>query len=146
MMAPKKHNENEERIEIKGQEEGRTLFSRLIDSGLDLLIHTSEDGGKTTIKPFALPKEVISYLFGQIDRTKSDIVSLFGREFKRFLEATDLSEEVVKAMSQMSVEVKAQISFKRNGGKGEVHVETTVSDETVQEKPAKPGKGSGKGR
>lgn len=129
-MVGKRHQDADERIEIKGGEEGRTLLSRIIDSGLDLLIQTNEDGGKTTIKPFALPKEVISYFISQIDRAKSDIVSLFGREFKRFLEATDLSEEVVKAMSQMNIEIKAQISFTRNSENGKLDVKTQVDDLT----------------
>lgn len=113
-MGRKKNDETGKNTTFSSKEEvGKRLLGRLIDSGLDMLVSTSEDGEKTTIRPLALPKEVISYFVSQIDRSKSEIVTLFGREFKRFLEATDLSEEVVKAMSQLSVEVKAEFRFKR---------------------------------
>jgi len=115
MMSRKKADVSGKTSENNSKEEsGRRLFSRLIDSGLELLVSTGENNEKSGIKPLALPKELINYFFSQMDRGKSEIVSMVGREFKRFLEATDLSEEVVKAMSQMSVEVKAEIKFKKN--------------------------------
>lgn len=114
MMSRKKTDESKINDTGIKEENSRRLFSRLIDSGLELLVSTGENSEKIGLKPLALPKELINYFFSQMDRGKSEIVSMIGREFKRFLEATDLSEEVVKAMSQMSVEVKAEIKFKKN--------------------------------
>ncbi len=123
-MTKKRNSDREEGSATDNSpeiEDSPRLFRRLIDSGLGVLLNTSEEGEKVTVKPFALPKELINYLIGQADRSKSEIISLFGREFKRFLEATDLSEEVVKALSQMTIEVKAEVNFKRSdkpGSKG----------------------------
>ncbi len=117
-MSRRKVEDNEEKPNVPTHEEVESprFIRRLIESGLGVLVSTNEDGERTAIRPLTLPKEIINILVGQIDRSKSEIVSLFGREFKRFLEATDLSEEVVKALSQLTVEVKAEISFKSPPG------------------------------
>ena len=114
MMSRKKTVHSGKDAESTSRDEsGKRLLSRLIDSGLELLVSTGENNEKSGLRPLALPKELINYFFSQMDRGKSEVVSMIGREFKRFLEATDLSEEVVKAMSQMSVEVKAEIKFNK---------------------------------
>ncbi len=96
----------------ENEREDSSLIRRLVETGLAALVSTNESGERTIISPLTLPKEVINYAISQMDRTKSEVVTLFGREFKRFLDATDLSEVVVKALSQMSLEIKAEIRFK----------------------------------
>ncbi|RJO70329.1 MAG: hypothetical protein C4523_05605 [Myxococcales bacterium] len=103
----------------RADEHSPTLIRRLIDTGLGALIAAGEEGGRTIVSPLTLPKEIISYLVNQIERGKTEVVALFGREFKRFLEATDISEEVVKAMSQMRLEIKAEITFTKADEKNE---------------------------
>lgn len=118
----------------RNQGEKSTLIRRLIDSGLSILESTTEDGERIAIHPLALPKEFINTVISQVDRGKSEVVALFGREFKRFLDATDLSEEVVKALKQMSIEVKAEISFKENGEPKATIQTRQTSKKTVRKK------------
>ena len=62
-------------------------------------------------------------VIAQLERSKGEIVALFGREFKRFLDATDVSEEITKALSDMTVEVKAEINFKRKTPEGKAETD-----------------------
>ena len=112
----RKGERDEEKAEAgkKTEPENPWSIRRLLDTGLAALVSTSENGEKTIVSPLSLPKDLIAHAFSSIDRTKNDMVGMFGREFKRFLEATDLSEVLVKTLSQMSVELKAEIRFKRS--------------------------------
>lgn len=95
------------------EEESSSLWKRLADIKLGSLIDPTEVGERLSIKPLTISKEVANLVTAQFERSKGEIVALFGREFKRFLDATDVSEEITKALSDMTVEVKAEINFKR---------------------------------
>lgn len=95
------------------EEEGSSLWKRLADIKLGSLIDPTEVGERLSLKPLTISKEVANLVVTQFERSKGEIVALFGREFKRFLDATDVSEEITKALADMTVEVKAEINFKR---------------------------------
>ncbi len=58
-----------------------------------------------------LPREIVSYLFSQVDETKNAMVRVVAREVREFLEATDLAQELQKALTSLSFEVKTEIRF-----------------------------------
>ncbi|NOY93304.1 MAG: hypothetical protein GXP55_19125, partial [Deltaproteobacteria bacterium] len=58
-----------------------------------------------------LPREVVTYVFSQVDETKNSLVRAVAREVRNFLEATDLSTELQKALTTLSFEVKTEIRF-----------------------------------
>ena len=60
---------------------------------------------------------------------KHEIIVIIGNEVKNFLNASNLSEEVVKALSQVEVEVNATIKFKTAKDEG--------SDGATKEEPTK---------
>ncbi len=95
------------------QNEGSTsgLLRRLIEEGMGAL-KKPEDGGRNYLSALTLPKELGLLFLNQADRAKQEIVNLFGREFSRFLDATDISDEIVKALSRMSIEINAEVRFK----------------------------------
>jgi|GEM_PF-4333356 len=87
------------------------LLRRLIEEGMGAL-KKPEEGGRNYLSALTLPKELGLLFINQADRAKQEIVNLFGREFSRFLDATDISDEIVKALSRMSIEINAEVRFK----------------------------------
>jgi len=118
---------------LRDDESSPRLIRRLLDTGLSVILPTGEEGEKG-IKPIALSKELMNSIFNQVERGKGEMVTLFGREFKKFLEATDLAEVVVKALSQMTIEVKAEVAFRRNSdtekdGKPKIKSKVTIKED-----------------
>ena len=65
-------------------------------------------------KDMKLPREIVTHLISQIDETKQATLKLVSKEIRMFLENTNLSEEMVKLLSQLSFEVSTKVRFVRN--------------------------------
>lgn len=65
-----------------------------------------------------LPKEVIGYVFAQVDETKNAMVRGVANEVRDFLEATDIAGEFYRALTSLSFEVKTEIRFIPNEAGG----------------------------
>jgi hypothetical protein len=65
-----------------------------------------------------LPKEVIGYVFSQVDETKNALVRGVANEVRDFLEATDIAGEFYRALTSLSFEVKTEIRFIPNEAGG----------------------------
>lgn len=99
----------------KGLETG---FETLSTSG-DALRGVMGEGGK-------VPKEVVSYIFSQVDETKNGMVRVVAHEIRDFLEATDLSTELRKVLTSLSFEIRTEIRFipnEKGGVRPEVKAE-----------------------
>lgn len=91
----------------KGLESG---FETLTNPG-EKLRGVLDDGGK-------LPKELAGYIFAQVDETKNLMVRVAAHEIRDFLEATDLSKELQKALTALSFEIRTEIRFIPNDSGG----------------------------
>ncbi len=98
------------------------VLKRAIEKGLETGIETIanpgeklrgvlDDGGK-------LPKELAGYIFSQVDETKNQMVRVAAHEIRDFLEATDLSKELQKALTSLSFEIRTEIRFIPNEAGG----------------------------
>jgi hypothetical protein len=58
-----------------------------------------------------VPREVVSYIFSQIDETKNALVRGVAREVRDFLEATDMAREIERSLTRLSFEIKTEIRF-----------------------------------
>lgn len=56
-----------------------------------------------------LPKDVLSHLFAQAERTKTDVQRLAVDELRRFLHSDRLWSEFWKVVSGMTIEVEAKV-------------------------------------
>lgn len=65
-----------------------------------------------------LPRELVNYVFSQVDETKNALVRVVAREVRDFLEATDVAAELQKALTSLSFEVKTEIRFIPNEAGG----------------------------
>jgi hypothetical protein len=101
----------------EGREEGRPrvvsdLFRKAVVSGVGALFMT-EEGIRSLVKDLKLPKEVISSVMAQADRTKGEVVRAVGSELRAFLESTRVREDLLSMLTQLRFEVRAEVGIKR---------------------------------
>jgi hypothetical protein len=80
--------------------------------GLSTML-TSEESLRSTLGD--LPKEAISYLVNQTERTRDDLKRTISNEVKTFLAERDLATELREALKGLTIEVTAQVRFKEDG-------------------------------
>lgn len=61
-----------------------------------------------------LPGDLARLILLQIEETKKAVVRTVSKEFKDFLEATDLATELQKALTSLSLELKTEVRFVAN--------------------------------
>lgn len=98
------------RLEKMLRETIRRGVERSIEAGLGT-ISKSEHAVREIVGDAKLPKEILGYAFSQIDETKNALVRVVAREVRDFLEATDLSNELQKALTSLSFEIKTEVRF-----------------------------------
>ena len=87
-------------------------FKRRIEAGVESVL---KDGRlKSLMGELKLPKEIVAHMMSQVDDTKQAAVAVIARETRLFLEKTNLSEEFVRMLSKISLEVKTQVRFVPN--------------------------------
>ncbi|WP_309887615.1 hypothetical protein [Archangium sp.] len=96
-----------------GREESRAGFvpefvRKVAVAGLGAIFMT-EEGIRSLAGQLKLPKEVLGYILGQAEKTKDEVGRVVSEELRRFLQSEKLRDEVLKLVSGMTIEVKAQI-------------------------------------
>lgn len=112
------HDEASTRRHLEGvlRETVRRAIERGLEAGMGTLNRTDK-----TIRGIVggeLPREVVSYFFSQVDETKNALVRVVAREVRDFLDATDISAELQKALTSLSFEVRTEIRFIPNEAGG----------------------------
>jgi hypothetical protein len=59
-----------------------------------------------------LPKEALSGLLAQTDKTRKDLFKVVSKELKKYLSQQDMEKLLAKVLEHFTVEVKAEIRFK----------------------------------
>ena len=85
-----------------------------------------------------LPREIVSYVFTAIDDTKNGMMRVVGREVRDFLQATDLSKELQKALTSLSFEIKTEIRFIPNDAGTGVKADIKAGSTSVKRNSAPP--------
>lgn len=106
----------------------RTIAERLFPELLKKVIETgtknlSSDTVRQVLSELKLPREALHYTFSQLDETKNGVYRAIGKEVHDLLERTNLAEELAKALSLLSLEVKMEVRFKPTG----IQTKTKVS-------------------
>jgi hypothetical protein len=86
------------------------LIRRGVEAGIERLGRTDESL-RSFVAERKLPKEIASYLLSQVDETKNALLRVVAKEIRDFLEHTNLSEELRKALTSMRFEIKTEIGF-----------------------------------
>jgi hypothetical protein len=77
-------------------------------AGMGALFMT-EEGIRSLAGQLKLPKEVLGYILGQAEKTKDEVGRVVSEELRGFLQSEKLRDELIKLVSGMTIEVKAQI-------------------------------------
>ncbi|MEC7523964.1 MAG: hypothetical protein VYE22_29045 [Myxococcota bacterium] len=98
------------------------VLKRAIERGLEKGFETISDPGEALRgvvgENVKLPKEIVGYIFSQVEETKNGMVRVVAHEIRDFLEATDLSKELQKALTSLSFEIRTEIRFIPNEAGG----------------------------
>lgn len=123
------------------------LFKRAIEKGLETGIGTLGNRGEAIRDLFGdnvkhVPKELVGYIFSQVDETKNAMVRVVAGEVRDFLSATDLAVELQKVLTTLSFEIRTEIRFIPNDAGGvRPEVKADVSPKRSRGKKDKADKG-----
>ena len=110
--SPRSDHDAEEPVDRKKRIE--KLLPELVKRMLEAGVSRSEDairGIGGMVSDMRLPKEIAGYIFEQIDETKNGMLRIVAKEFRDFLEHTELADELRKVLTSLSFEVKTEIRF-----------------------------------
>lgn len=113
---PKDASERRKRLEgLIGE-----AFRRAVERGMEAGVGTLKmaDKLRDAVDDVPLPKEMAGYVFSQIDDTKNALVRVVAREVREFLDATDVANELQRALTSLSFEIKTEVRFIPNDAGG----------------------------
>ncbi|MCU0690734.1 MAG: hypothetical protein MUF54_04970 [Polyangiaceae bacterium] len=112
------------------------LIKRFVDAGVGKLSEQPENL-RHFVQELRLPKEIASYLFAQIDETKSGLYRVVAREIRDFLEHTNIADEVTRALTKLSFEIRTEIRFVPNDSASQLFPKPEVQSEVVRREDGK---------
>ena len=106
----------------KAEGDKKRLFERAIPEILKRVVERAVESGATRlaegpenlrhfVQELKLPKEVLSYLYTQIDDTKNGLYRVVAKEIRDVLEHTKFADELTAALTKLSFEIKTEIRF-----------------------------------
>ena len=93
------------------------LVRKVAVAGLGAVFMT-EEGIRSLAGQLKLPREVLTYILGQAERTKDQVGQVISEEVRRFLQSDRLRDEFLKLLSGMTIEVKAEVKLVPDRVKG----------------------------
>ena len=87
------------------------FMRRALVAGVGALFLT-EEGIRNLVGELKLPKELIGALLAQADKTKQEVVHTLGEELRRFFESAQLHRELSKLLTDVTIEVKAEVRLR----------------------------------
>jgi hypothetical protein len=153
---PNRESDPPHRQDEPGEQEKRRLFERVVPEIFKRVVERAVETGasrlaegpenlRNFVQEMKLPKEVLHYLYQQIDDTKNGLYRVVAKEIRDVLEQTQFADEITKVLTKLSFEIKTEIRFIPNeagmkkgdddGGEGggklpkpEVRAEVSVKD------------------
>lgn len=91
----------------------KRAVEKAVESGMGRLAEGPEKIGHL-VGELKLPKEVLSYLYTQIDDTKTGLYRVMAKEIRDVLEHTELADVLTKVLTKLSFEIRTEIRFVPN--------------------------------
>ena len=119
------------------------VIKRILEAGYVKLAEGPENV-REFVREMKLPKEVLALILGQLDETKNGLYRVVAKEIRDFLQQTNLAEELTKALTTLSFEVKTEVRFIPNdsrpgaGPKPDVRSKVTMKRERRSAPPPAP--------
>lgn len=100
------------------------LLRKAVVAGLGAVFMT-EEGIRALVKDLKLPKDVMGFVLGQAERSKTELFRIVGEEMRRFFESAALRRELSRLVSDMTIEVKAEIRLRPDGQMPDIKLAST---------------------
>jgi hypothetical protein len=81
---------------------------RALLAGIGALFMT-EEGARKLAREWKLPKDVVGFVGQQASAAKDELFRLLGQEVRRFLESEAVRREFLRAFSDSTIEIRAEI-------------------------------------
>ena len=88
----------------------KRVVERAVESGIDRLSEGPENI-RQFVGDLKLPKELLHYLYTQIDETKNGLYRVVAKEVRVVLEQTKFADETTNVLTKLSFEIKTEIRF-----------------------------------
>jgi hypothetical protein len=106
----------------RGDQDRKRLFERAVPEILKRILERAVESGATRlaegpenlrnfVQEMKLPKEVLHYLYQQIDDTKNGLYRVVAKEIRDVLEQTQFADELTQVLTKLSFEIKTEIRF-----------------------------------
>ena len=98
----------------RGEQERKRLFERAFERAVETGASRLAEGPENLrnfVQEMKLPKEVLHYLYTQIDDTKNGLYRVVAKEIRDVLEQTQFADEITKVLTKLSFEIKTEIRF-----------------------------------
>ncbi len=95
----------------KERKDEQSILKKIMGGGVGALMQ-GEEGIKSLVSDFSLPKEFLKYLIATTDKAKGEIVKMITTEMRDYFSRLNLTEEAIKVLTSVSLEVKAEVRFK----------------------------------
>lgn len=117
------------------------IVKKILEAGYEKLTEGPENV-KTLVSELKLPKEALGVLLSQLDETKNGLYRVVAREVRDFLEQTNFAEELAKALTTLSFEIRTEVRFIPNDSRmrasPEVKTKVQVRRDRVSTVPEAP--------
>jgi hypothetical protein len=91
----------------------KRAVEKAVETGVGRL-SDGPDGIRNFVGDMKLPKEVMHYLYQQIDDTKAGLYRVVAKEIRDVVEHTQFADEITKILTKLSFEIKTEIRFVPN--------------------------------
>lgn len=113
------------------------IIKRIVEAGYEKISEGPENVRKA-VGDLKLPKEAIGLMFAQLEETKNGLYRAVAREVRDFLENTNVSEELTRALTSLSFEIKTEIRFIPNEARSKAPVPDVQSKLSVKRRESRP--------
>jgi hypothetical protein len=118
----------------------KRVVERAVESGVERLSEGPENL-RNLLADIKLPKEVVQYLYGQIDDTKKGVYRVVAKEIRDVLEHANFADEIADVLTKLSFEVNTTIRFVPQATRpteGDAADESSNADEPRRRKIPRP--------
>ena len=113
------------------------LVRRVLEAGYEKLSEGPESV-RNLIAELKLPKEALGLLFSQLDETKTGLYRAVAREVRDFLEHTNFAEELGKALTTLSFEIRTEVRFIPNSSRLRSTPDVRTKVSVRRDRPSQP--------
>jgi hypothetical protein len=113
------------------------IIKRIVEAGYEKLTEGPENVRKV-VGDLKLPKEALGVMLSQIEETKNGLYRAVAREVRDFLENTNVADELTRALTTLSFEIKTEIRFIPNDSRSRPPHPDVKSQLSIKRRESKP--------